>query len=107
MSSFYKDMQQVATDLLKEFGEPIKVTREGATVGTGVGLFVHNMTTIDGAAMYQTAVGNKRLILNAISATKSPEVGDLVLADKVEYTVKSVSTLRPTNITIFYNLEVA
>ena len=90
---------------LKEFGIPVKVTRNGASVGSGYGIFTANTTSLDSAQGVQTGLGSRTMKLGAIA--KAPEIGDTVVADKTSFSVRSVAALRPTTVTLLYTLELA
>lgn len=89
---------------LRKVGVPVKVTRNGNTVGSAYGIFVERKNTLDASeALMQTTVRQRVLKLSGLS--KPPAIGDTVTTDKDEFTVASVETTRPTTVTLMYSLE--
>lgn len=106
MSKFDLKMKKVADTKIAKFGAAVKVTRNGATVGSGYGIFTKARTTIDGSGQqFQTAITVKSMTLTALA--KTPEVGDIITFQKETYTVQAVEVIRPSDTSIAYKVEVA
>lgn len=112
-AKFYDEMRALAFEMLDEFGMPMSVERLSAgayvKVGSGKGAFVEdkqeNESRTPSAILASTAIRNRTAVLSA--AFKGVQANDRLVADKVTYTVKSVTTYRPTTTTIAYEVEVS
>lgn len=105
MALSYSPIASRVDAALKKVGIQAKVTRQGAAVGSGYGVFQTSKSSLDAQPMLQTVVSSRTFILSGMA--KAPEVGDTLTADKSTYTVTSVVTKRPTNVTLVYVLELS
>jgi hypothetical protein len=104
----YSDFKDLATDLLKELGEKVTVSRAGTTVGTGHGVFTGSSSSAEGSSsssnLASTEITTRSMVLS--SAFEDIRVGDNLVADKKTHTITSVSRKRPTDLTIAWQVEV-
>lgn len=102
----YRSIAKKADTLLKRTGLRIKVTRAGASVGTGYGVFDDAPKENDpGFLQAQTIIGERVLYLSGL--TKPPEVNDVIEADKDRWTITSLIAVRPATTTVLYILKVS
>ena len=102
MALDFKLVQGKVNSAFAKIGTQVKVTRAGASVGTGYGLFVANTTKLESSGSFQTGLSTRTLKL---AINKAPEIGDIVVVDKQTFTVTGVETVRPTTTTLLYTLE--
>lgn len=110
--AFYGEMRTLAFEMLDEFGMSMTVERLSAGAfakfSSGKGAFIEdkqeNESRTPNSLLAHTAVRNRTVVLSA--AFKGVQANDRLIADKVTYTVKSVTTYRPTTTTIAYEVEV-
>jgi guanyl-specific ribonuclease Sa len=107
--SFSTEMLELTGELFGEFdAQAYQVLRNGALLGTCTGFMVSNKaaneTGSSTSGMAQTSMAARTLILSAIP--QDPLVGDYVTTPGKTYMVQAVDTVRPTDTTILYKLEV-
>ena len=100
----YANIANVTTKILSRFGAPLKVTRGGAVVGTGYGIFDEQKSGYETTEQFQTAVTKKTIVASKLA--KTPQVGDIVTFLKTNYTVSGVAVTSPTGTDVLYTLEV-
>jgi hypothetical protein len=103
--SFISELQDVATELLKEFGAPCKVTRpDGTSVGSGFAVFDDDQETLDANQLTQTGLITRTLLVSPLP--KDIEVGDRIKFVKLDYVVSEARVTRPTNATAYFTCRV-
>jgi len=116
MSDFYSQLAATATSLLDTYGQTVTLSRlTGATFDpilgqdsggstttwTGSGAsFNYNSSEVDGAMVLESDI---RLVIEAVSTT--PEIGDQVTVDSINYHVVSVNETSPGGTTLKYDLQ--
>lgn len=103
------DYAALAVQIIERFGGvPFTVKRGTTTVGSAKGVVVNNRaeneTASSSSALAQTAMVSKTILL--ASMPQDPLVGDYVTTPGKTYMVQAVDTVRPTDTTILYKLEV-
>lgn len=100
----YAGLAAEAAALIALAGLPVKLSRQGAVVGSTSGVFSKARASLDGGmGGTQTVIHNLTMLLSAKG--KEPKVGDLLLANKVEYVVSAVEPIRPALVTVAYRVE--
>lgn len=106
MALDYDNIANRVRSALQRVGMPVEITRDGAAVGSGYGVFVKLKDNFDGTEpLMQTTAKNRVLKLTAIESP--PFVGDEVTIGDDVLTVTSVEAHRPTATTVAYTLELA
>jgi hypothetical protein len=104
----YARMAGIADKLLSTVGMRVSVSRAGASVGSGSGVFVNktkqDQTTPASSVLAQTAMTERVLLLSGL--VREVEVGDTVVAERITYKVTGVEIVRPTTTTLLYKLTV-
>ena len=108
----YTWIQGEVDTTLKEVGMKMTVQRLNGTaymkVGSGFGVFVDDTQTNESQSrsslLANTAVRTRKAILSP--SFKDVQANDRLVADKVTYTIKSVTAYRPTTTTVAYEIEV-
>lgn len=114
--SFYESLRDdVAHNLLKQFGKLLKVYRrtEGvydAAVGiAAIGestLSMYGVVTeyetkqMDGESIKR---GDKRVLLSASGQTKEPQVGDEIEIDGARHRINMIQPVRPAGVTVIHD----
>ena len=105
----YTNLASTADSLLGQFGTPVKLLRNGASLATANAVFTTSKaqddTTATSALLAQTSVRKRTVLLSGLS--KEPMVGDTLTADKDSWVVQSVEKVRPALTTVLYKLEIA
>lgn len=104
----YSALASKGHELISRFGLKVSLTRAGATVGSGVGVFIQSKSedasSPSSSVLAQTSQNARTLLLSGL--IKAPLVGDVLTSDKQSWTVQSVEITRPTNVTLLYRVEV-
>lgn len=122
MSEFYDEMQEMASELIAEFGQAL--THISVTEGVynpATGTTTNTTTTQNGfgaifeftnqeAGVIQTAGGlvqtnDRKLLLSSSGITVGPLPNDTMTVDGVVYTVLKVQTLKPAATVVMYELH--
>lgn len=114
--AFYPSLANTATNLLTKYGQTVTLSRlTGATFDPALGqdsggstatwtgkgaAFNFNSSEIDGVMIQESDI---RLLLEAVSST--PEIGDQVTVDSVNYHVVSVNETSPGGVVVKYDLQ--
>ena len=116
MAFDYKELGIIATDLLKEFGQLITITRKTdeqynpatgsnqQTIETYTGYgcaFHYSNNEIDGTRIL---TGDMVVLLENIAT--APVIGDSVLVNGMEMRLISIERVSPANIDVIYKLQV-
>lgn len=115
-TAFYTEMQDLAQELLEDFGAPVTLTKEGSAGGgydadgnvqapvasvsvTGVGATAEYMTSeIDGTVIQS---GDAKLIYKG----GAPLIGMLVTLSGIKWRVVNIRPTWPAQIVTHYNLQ--
>jgi hypothetical protein len=102
----YETFRTNAERMVKLFGQPINITRNGVITAVGHGVFTNNVTSLDTTTPGLQTSLNTRSVL--VTLTAEPLVGDLLtVIDTTEtHPIKKVEVVRPTNLTIIHKLEI-
>ena len=118
MSEFSDEMQQVAIDLITEYGEPIVLQRTieggydpGSSGGTGEEIIIdysayccplnYSALEVDGTTILMR---DRRLLMN--KAQEEPLVGDVATVGGIVYRVMNVNKEVVNGEDIYYDLQV-
>jgi hypothetical protein len=100
----YKSLAVDVNVLLKEVGFKVKITRNGAAVGSALAVFTSKKTTDLPYPQAQTQSTDRVLLISGLS--KPPAVGDFVIADKTTFRIVAIEVVRPSTTTLLYKAEV-
>ena len=116
MSSFYNGLAATATSLLDTYGQTVTLSRlTGATFNPTLGedsggstttwtgngaAFNYKNSEIDGVMIQEK---DMRLTLEAVSTT--PEIGDQVTVDSLNYHVVSVTETSPGGVVVKFDIQ--
>ena len=107
MSVFDKSFATEITALIKEVGMSVKVTRQGAAVASGMGVFVGSKSAdVQGSSLpgvSNTANTMKTVLVQALS--KPPLVGDDITSTQGTFSIESVEAINPAGTVLLYKLE--
>lgn len=106
MAAFNKSTAAEFADLIALFGQSVKITRQGASVGSGIGAFVASRSAdVQGSSLpgvSNAANTTKTLLLQG--TVKAPLVGDNVTSSQGTYSVVSVEAINPSGDVQLYRL---
>lgn len=101
--SIYKDLQQEAFMLIKEYGQSMHLYYEDGSKVTIKGVFVQAKTQ-EGTSSIDTFIANQRECVIQGKLRKAPTVGSHIVANKERYYVSAVESVSPTSTPLIYRL---
>jgi hypothetical protein len=104
----YQLLNTTATALIKRAGFPIVVSRDGATVGKGHGVFSPSKKQAEQGATSATplSIASKTMYATAVGKF-DPQVGDLISGGKLgRWQVVAVEDYKPSTLTVAFRIEV-
>jgi hypothetical protein len=107
MSINYTGLNAKATALIKSLGFPIKITRNGAVIGSGNAVVTPSKAKVEQGATSPSPmqIGMKNLYVTAASGFE-PQVSDFVISKQGTWQVLAVEDYKPSTTTIAFRLEV-